>query len=129
VTDDEDIISLKISGCGRLPEPARQKFDEVLSQYAKEVLDEASRLESQWRPDHDGESEITSRDVVDASRFARRSPSSKRSTRDRILDTVAFAAAFIGGVFGNNITTPVGAVGFAACALVGIIAYTNRSSE
>ena len=94
-----------------------------------EILAEAARLESGWRSDPSGAPEITSRDIDDATALIRRSPNNRRTTRSKVCDAVAFAAAFVGGVFGNNIDTSVGAIGFAACAFVGVIAYTNRGEQ
>lgn len=126
MTHDPDEVSLKLPGFGRLPDPAKLKLLDVLSQHASEIMDEASRLESRWRTDENGEPEITSRDIADAAVVARRSPNKRRSVKAKNCEVIAFGAAFIGGVFGNSITTPVGAVGFAVCALVGVTAYTNR---
>jgi hypothetical protein len=44
VIDDPDEVRLKLPGFGRLPDPAKQKLFDVLSQYANEVL--AERVDS-----------------------------------------------------------------------------------
>jgi hypothetical protein len=129
VADTSDDLSLTLAGFGRLPEPAKQKLSELVRKYGTEILAEASRLEERWRTDETGEPEITARDVADAAVVVQRTPHVKPTRRGRLLDLTAFAAAFIGGVFGNNIATPVGAVGFAICAGVGIAAYANRGTS
>ena len=100
----------------------------VVHRMSTEILAEATRLESGWRSDSSGSPEVTSRDIDDATAFIRRAPSQKRTTKAKVCDGVAFAAAFVGGVFGNNIDSAVGSVGFAVCALVGFAAYMNRDS-
>jgi len=129
VADDTDELRLTLPGSARLPELARQKLEDVLTESGNDVLAEASRLESRWRTDSSGEPEITSRDVADAATIAHRAPTKKANTRFRALDATAFVMAFVGGVFGNNITSPVGAVGFAVCAFIGVIAFTNRGGD
>lgn len=128
MTDESDEVKLKLPGYGLLSEPARQQFHRGLGDYAAEVLAESSRLEERWRTDG-AEPQITSRDVSDAFVLINRLPKSRKSTRTRVCDTIAFASAFIGGVFGNMISTPQGAIGFSICAFVGVIAYTNRGDE
>ena len=127
---DVDEVKLTLLGSSRLPDLAHQKLLDVLSEFGNDVIAEAGRLEARWRTDSAGEPEITSRDVTDAATISHRAPPTKKpDTRYRVLDATAFAAAFVGGVFGNNISTPVGAVGFAVCAFIGVVAFTNRGGD
>lgn len=129
MTDDADDVGLELPGFGRLPDPARDKLTELLLTHGAEILREASRLEERWRTDENGTPEITARDVSDAAIMVQRAPARRKSKQFKLLELFAFSATFIGGVFGNQISTPVGAVGFAICAAVGIAAYANRGDE
>jgi hypothetical protein len=121
-----DEADLHLPGFGRLSQPAQERLMELLQQYGSKVLAEASRLESDWRTQGRHQPEITSRDIDDAAVFVQRSPHDTRTTKARTFDTISYIAAFVGGVFGNNITTPVGAVGFAITAAIGFYAYSSR---
>jgi hypothetical protein len=126
MAEDADEFELSLRGYGRLAPPARAKVREVLEARGERALSEAARLESEWRGDPGDQPEITARDVSDAFRLMDRIAPRKKTRRQQSCDVTAFASAFFGGVFGNNISTPVGAVGFAICALIGILAYSNR---
>jgi hypothetical protein len=128
VAGNPDELRLHLPGVGQLRPPARAKLEELALERTARALGEAGRLEAEWRSDPGAEPEITARDIADAFRFADRVAPKKLSLRQRVFDVVAFAAAFIGGVFGNAITTPVGAVGFAISVVVGVVAYLNRGA-
>lgn len=122
VADDPDELKVNVSGYGRLGSPAKAKLHEIVSNRPARALGEASRLESDWRSDTSATPEITAKDIEDAFRFIERAPAPKKTRFQRICDTVAFMTVFVGGVFTNNIDTPGGAIGFALCAVIAVVA-------
>lgn len=123
----DDEVRITISGLSALPAETQDAVRQVLTRRARDLLEEAGRIEAAANPDPDKPmitpSMINHADVFKQLGFGR-SRLSKRS-RNWMLASVLSTAIL--GYFTNNMDKPWGAIGFAVCALAARITFSKGS--
>ncbi len=124
-----DEIHLTVVGADRLPQETRAALERVVTDYGARILEDATRTE-RARQLNPGPPMITDTAIALADLNARngqlRPP---RSAKQNVLSLAEYVMTFAAGGFAGYIAKPVGAIGFAVCAVLGVIFHSWNSSH
>ena len=124
-----DELRVMIAEAGNLPGPTRAALEKAIADYGRRVLADATSIEKARRLDA-GTPMITDTTIVLADLNARNGQlKSLRSWKQQAISLGEYVATFAAGGFAGYIAKPVGAIGFAVCAVLGVLAHNWNSSH
>ncbi|MDG4796907.1 hypothetical protein [Micromonospora sp. WMMD1082] len=121
---DEE-VSITVVGLSALPAESQEAVREVLTRRAKELIEEAGRLEAAANPDS-RKPMITPFMINHADMFKQlgyAKPRMSKKARNWMLSSLLATAIL--GYFTNNMNKPWGAIGFAICALAALVTFSK----
>jgi hypothetical protein len=124
-----DELHVMIAEAGNLPGPTRAALEKAIADYGHRVLADAISIEKARRLDG-GSPMVTDTAVALADLNARNGQTkSSKSWKQLAMSLAEYVATFASGGFAGYITKPFGAVGFAVCAVLGVLAHNWNSSH
>jgi hypothetical protein len=123
---DEE-VRITVVGLSALPAESRDAVREVLTRRAKDLIEEAGRLEAAANPNSQ-QPMITPLMITHADLFRQlgyAKPRLGKKARNWLLASLLSTAIL--GYFTNNMDKPWGAIGFAICALAALITFSKGS--
>jgi hypothetical protein len=129
MSDVSDELRIMVVGAAALPNASRAALEKAVTDYGARLLEDATRIEKARRLDP-GAPMITDTTIALADLNARNGQLRRpRSGKQQVLSVIAYAAAFASGGFAGYIAKPVGAIGFAICAVLGVLAYVGNRND
>ncbi|MBQ0984929.1 hypothetical protein KBZ10_10450 [Streptomyces sp. F63] len=118
-----DDLDIQVAGSSSLVPDARQALEACVQRYGEDVLREAERIEASVHLGP-GAPMVTSSMIQEADLVGRRGHIQPRVSKWKTsISVVPYIAAAMAGVFGENIGTPTGSIGFTASVLIGIFTF------
>jgi len=124
-----DELRVIIAEAGSLPAPTHAALERVITEYGRRVLADATSIEKARRIDA-GSPMITDTTIILADLNARNGQlKSSKSWKQQAMSLAEYAATFASGGFAGYIAKPFGAIGFAVCAVLGVLAHNWNSNH
>lgn len=124
-----DEIKVVIVGAGALPAPTEAALRKAVTGYGRRILEDATRIEEARRL-NPGTPMITDTAIALADLNAKNGQLKvPKSGKQRLLSLVEYIMTFASGGFAGYIAKPVGAIGFAICAVVGVLAHASNRTD
>jgi hypothetical protein len=122
-------IRITVAGSGRLAKEARAALEKAVTDYGCRILEDATRTEKA-RQLNPGPPMITDTTIALADLNAKNGLLRPvRSFKQNLVSLVELAMVFASGGFAGYIAKPFGAIGFAVCAVAGLICHNWNSSH
>jgi hypothetical protein len=124
-----DELHIEVKRAGDLPDLSRRALEKALADYGNRLMQDAESIENARRLTP-GTPMITDAAIVLADLNARNSQMRRKPTRKfRAMSTLEYAATFASGGFVGYIAKPIGAAGFALCAVLGILLHSLKKED
>ncbi|WP_329085113.1 hypothetical protein OG979_22305 [Actinomadura citrea] len=124
-----DELRIEIPGAAGLQEPSRIALEKAITDHGRRVLTDAESIENARRLSP-GTPMITDAAIALADLNARNGQLRQQvPVKAKMMSTVGYIATFASGGFAGYIAKPVGAIGFAVCAVIGVMMHTWKKSD